>query len=56
MESEEGAGSCFTVRIPLTTAPQSPAALHLPEQAEVLIAEKRKERSGRWRDMCGKAV
>ena len=46
VESEEGAGSCFTVRIPLTTAPQSPAALHLPEKAEVLIAEKRKERSG----------
>ena len=54
VESEEGAGSCFTVRIPLTTAPQSPAALHLPEKAEVLIAEKRKERSGRrgepWRE------
>ena len=46
VESEEGAGSCFTVRIPLTTAPQSLAALHLPEQAEVLIAEKRRERSG----------
>ncbi len=35
VESEEGAGSCFTVRIPLTTAPQSLAALHLPEQGAV---------------------
>lgn len=46
VESEEGVGSCFTVHIPLITAPQSFTTLHLPEEAEVLIAEKRKERAG----------
>ena len=46
VESEEGAGSCFTVNLPMIMAPQETTALHLPEGASVLIAEKRKERAG----------
>ncbi len=46
VESEEGAGSCFTVKLPMIMAPQELAVLHLPEGASVLIAEKRKERAG----------
>ena len=46
VESEEGAGSCFTVEIPFVTAPQQAGVLHLPKEAVVLIAEKRKERAG----------
>lgn len=46
VESEEGAGSCFTVKLPMIMAPQETTVLHLPEGASVLIAEKRKERAG----------
>ncbi len=46
VESEEGAGSCFTVHLPMATAPQETTALHLPTGAAVLIAENRKERAG----------
>lgn len=46
VESEEGVGSCFTVRIPLLTASQDAGGLQLPAGAQVLIAEKRKERAG----------
>lgn len=46
VESEEGAGSCFTVNLPMIMAPQETTALHLPEGASVFIAEKRKERAG----------
>lgn len=46
VESEEGVGSCFTVQIPMMTALQETASLHLPEGASVLIAENRKERAG----------
>lgn len=46
VESEEGTGSCFTVQIPMMTAPQVTDSLHLPDGASVLIAESRKERAG----------
>lgn len=46
VESEEGAGSCFTVEIPFAATPQDSGLLHLPEGASVLIAEGRKERAG----------
>lgn len=46
VESEEEKGSCFTIQIPITVAPQEESRLQLPEGASVLIAEKRKERAG----------
>lgn len=46
VESEEGAGSCFHVEIPLAAAVQEAAELNIPEGAAVLIAERQKERSG----------
>lgn len=46
VESEEGTGSCFTVQIPMMTAPQVTDSLYLPDGASVLIAESRKERAG----------
>ena len=46
VESEEDRGSCFTIQIPMATAPQEESGMHLPEGASVLIAEKRKERAG----------
>lgn len=46
VESEEGAGSRFTVHLPMLTEPQATDALHLPEGESVLIAESGKERAG----------
>ena len=46
VESEEGAGSCFYVGIPLAAAVQEAVELNIPEGTAVLIAERQKERAG----------
>ncbi|MCI8389848.1 MAG: response regulator [Roseburia sp.] len=45
VESEEGAGSCFFVEIPLPAVPQSHRDLKLPKGQKVLIAEALTERA-----------
>lgn len=45
VESEEGVGSCFTVKLPLTIALQGERTRNLPVGETVLIAESREERA-----------
>ncbi len=45
VESREGEGSCFTVKIPLTVAPGNERVFWLPGDKTVLIAEAREDRA-----------
>ena len=42
VESEEGAGSCFTVKVPIAISPKKEALLNLPVGETVLIVESEK--------------
>lgn len=50
VESEEGAGSCFTVKLPITVAEKGAKMQDLPAGEVVLIAEGREERAGQIAD------
>lgn len=50
VESEEGKGSCFSVKIPLTVASEAEKALNLPKGETVLIAEGREDRAKQIED------
>ena len=45
VESEEGTGSCFTVRIPIAVSGQSAEVRNLPAGETVLVAEGRRDRA-----------
>lgn len=45
VESEEGKGSCFTVKIPITAVPQDLREQNLPTGKTVLVAESREDRA-----------
>lgn len=50
VESEEGAGSCFTVKLPLAAASQEMGDLNLPVGKTVLIVESREDRAQQMGD------
>lgn len=50
VESEEGVGSCFTVKLPITVAAQGTKVQNLPAGMAVLIAESKEDRAKQIED------